>query len=77
MSNDLHSFSTGLHAAEVTNIPDFLSLPTMDHGLGFGAMGGGGFTLLELCFPEGQLDPKMALQHISYVNQIFSLGAHF
>jgi hypothetical protein len=57
-----------LYATEITNIPDFLSLPTIDHGLGFGAMGGGGFILLEHCFPEGQFDPKMALQHISKVN---------
>jgi hypothetical protein len=34
----------------------------MDHGLGFGAMGGGGFTLLEHCFPDEQHDPEMAPQ---------------
>jgi hypothetical protein len=37
----------------------------MDHGLGLGATGGGGFTLLEQCFPELQ-DPKMNPKNISF-----------
>jgi hypothetical protein len=44
--------------------PDFLSLPTIDNGLGFGAMGGG-FTLPEHCFPGGQPEPKGNNKHIN------------
>jgi hypothetical protein len=49
----------------------------MDHGLGFGAMGGGGFALLEHCFPEGQLDPKNGIT-TSFIPELHtSIGVLF